>query len=147
MAEKNNKKGRVGDLSIGGFVLRLFAAFVLVAATYNPTQKSFVNWVQTGFADGTLGPEHLLAGIVLVIGWTVFVVASVRSLGMLGLVLGAVLLGAIVWFLIDLGILTAATSDSIVWISLVCLAALLAIGMSWSHLWRRITGQLEVDTD
>ncbi|MDZ7642989.1 MAG: DUF6524 family protein [Woeseiaceae bacterium] len=28
-----------------------------------------------------------------------------------------------------------------------CLAALLTIGVSWPHIWRRLTGQLEVDED
>jgi hypothetical protein len=31
------------------------------------------------------------------------------------------------------------------WVSMVCLALLLAIGMSWSHVRRRMTGQVDVD--
>jgi len=27
----------------------------------------------------------------------------------------------------------------------VCLAVLLAVGMSWSYIWRRLTGQVAVD--
>jgi len=33
------------------------------------------------------------------------------------------------------------------WVVLVCIAALLAIGLCWSHIWRRLTGQFEVDED
>jgi hypothetical protein len=31
------------------------------------------------------------------------------------------------------------------WVILLCLALLLAVGLSWSHVWRRLTGQYEVD--
>jgi hypothetical protein len=31
------------------------------------------------------------------------------------------------------------------WIALLCLSGLLAIGMSWSHVRRRLTGQIDVD--
>ncbi len=34
---------------------------------------------------------------------------------------------------------------SVTWISLVCLAALLTIGLSRAHIWRRLTGQFDVD--
>ena len=128
-------------------MIRLLAALVLVLATYNPTDWSFVGWVQKSMAAGTLGPEHLLVGIVIVIGWTIYGAASFRSLGVLGMILGAAFLGALVWLLIDFGLLSAGSAESVIWITLVCLAFLLAIGVSWSHIWRRVTGQLEVDDD
>jgi hypothetical protein len=31
------------------------------------------------------------------------------------------------------------------WIVLVGLAAILTVGLSWSHIWRRLTGQYTVD--
>ena len=97
--------------------------------------------------NGTLGPEHLVVGIVIIIGWVIYGAASMRSLGALGLILGSALLAALVWLLIDFGILSATSAESVTWIALVCLAALLAIGVSWSHIWRRLTGQYEVDDD
>jgi hypothetical protein len=33
------------------------------------------------------------------------------------------------------------------WVILVILSVMLAIGLSWSHVWRRLTGQFEVDDD
>ena len=143
--EKSNRSTR--DLTGGGFLIRLIAALVLVLATYNPTEWSFVGWVQTAMANGTLGPEHLFVGVILLIGWTIYGAASIRSLGLLGLVLGVLFFAALVWLLIDFGILSATSTDSVIWITLVCLAGLLAIGVSWSHIWRRVTGQVEVDDD
>jgi hypothetical protein len=46
---------------------------------------------------------------------------------------------------VELGWVHADSTSAIVWLSLIALATLLAIGMSWSHIWRRLSGQLEVD--
>jgi hypothetical protein len=92
-----------------------------------------------------LGPEHFVVGILLLIGWVILLTATQRSLGFLGLLLGGALLGGVVWLLVDTGWLNVSTLSSATWIALFCIAALLAIGLSWSHVWRRLTGQLEVD--
>ena len=149
MAKEKDQNRVSREFSPVGFVFRLVSAFVLVFATYNPTKWSFVGWVQTTLADETmsLGPEHLLVGVLIAIGWTIFGVASIRSLGVLGLILGGALLGALVWLLIDLGWLSAGSSESVTWIILACVASLMASGLSWSHIWRRLTGQFEVDED
>jgi hypothetical protein len=63
----------------------------------------------------------------------------------LGLILGGALLGGVVWLLMDLGVLSVSSFSSATWVSLFCIALLLAVGLSWSHVWRRLTGQFEVD--
>ena len=57
----------------------------------------------------------------------------------------AVLLGAIIWLLVDIGLLRAESVSAVTWIVLVAIAMILAIGVSWSHFWRRITGQINVE--
>lgn len=145
--EASNRKVSTREFSPTGFALRLAAAIALVFATYNPTQWSFIRWLRTSMAEGNVGPEHFLAGVLLAIGWTIYGAASIRSLGPLGLMLGGALLAALVWLLIDLNLLSADSAESVTWIVLTCLAALMAIGVSWSHIWRRLTGQFEVDDD
>jgi len=54
-------------------------------------------------------------------------------------------MGAIIWLLFDIGLLESHSVSAVTWISLICLALLLAIGVSWSHVWRRITGQINVE--
>ena len=146
MAEKD-RSSRSRDVTLSGFGLRLTAALVLVLATYNPTEYSFFDWVQRAIGDGNLGAMHVFVGILLVIGWTIYGAASYRSLGPVGLVLGAAFFAALVWLLIDFGILKLESAKTVTWIVLICLSGLLAIGVSWSHIWRRLTGQLEVDED
>ncbi len=148
MGKDNERQERSSrDLTIGGFVLRFVAALVLVLGTYNPSRYSTWSWVRDAFADGNIGPLHFFVIVLLLIGWTIYLVASFRSLGTLGMVLGALFFGALIWLLTDYGLLAADSLTSITWIILVCLAALLSIGVAGSHLWRRLTGQLEVDED
>ena len=127
------------------FVWRLLASLVLVAATYNPTDYSFVAWLRAATPENPLGPEHFVVGVALLIGWVILLAATQRSLGTFGLLLGGSLLGGVVWLLIDIGWLDIETVSSATWVGLLCVSVLLAVGLSWSHVWRRVTGQFEVD--
>lgn len=132
------------EFTFFGFLLRLACALLLVLATYNPTGYSAFHWIRDSVAEGNLGPEHFLAGVVLLIGWSILWIATWQALNTFGVVLAALALGALVWVLVDQGILMADSTSMITWISLVCLAVLLAIGLSWAHIWRRMTGQVEM---
>jgi len=147
--KEDSGRGIYREFSVGSFLWRLGAALILVLATYNPTRFSYYRWLMADMADGGggLGPEHFVVGIILVIGWTILAVATQKSLGTLGLVLAAALIGGIVWWLTDVGVIAVASVSALTWVSLVCLSVLLAIGLSWSHVWRRVTGQYEVDDD
>lgn len=135
------------EFNFVGFMWRFLASLFLVLVSYNPTEYNFWAWVMTALNNepSTLGPEHFVVGVVLMIGWVILLAATQRSLGMLGLMLGAMLLGGVVWLLVDLGWLNVATVSSATWVALLCIALLLAVGLSWSHVWRRLTGQFEVD--
>jgi hypothetical protein len=128
-----------------GILWRVLAPLAIVLATYNPSGYSFYTWFSDALAADALGGIHFLALVVLVICWSILVVATWNSLDLYGVVLIAALLGAIVWVLIDFGLLTADSTDAIAWIVLICGALVLAVGLSWSHVWRRLTGQLAVD--
>jgi hypothetical protein len=116
-------------------------------ATYNPSRVSYYHWLESGFTNGGLGPEHFVVGIILIAGWAMLVVATRNSLGTGGLVLVAALLGGIVWWLTDIGLFAVGSGAALSWVILACTAVLLAVGLSWSHIWRRVTGQVEVDND
>ena len=134
-----------GGLSAAGFFIRLFAALALVLLTYNPSGHSAYHWVSSAIADSAFGPLHLLLVGVLLAGWAIYWIATWRALGTLGVVLAAIILGAIIWLLYDIDLIQSRSATAIVWISLVALSFVLAIGVSWSHIWRRITGQINVE--
>ncbi|HEX9851375.1 MAG TPA: DUF6524 family protein, partial [Woeseiaceae bacterium] len=124
------------------------AALGLVLISFNPSGHSAYHWVVTAIGAGAFGPVHAIVLVLLLIGWVIFWVATWRSLDTFGVFLAFVALGTIVWLLIDFGIIAATTVSMLTWISLVCVAAVMALGLSWAHIWRRMTGQLNVeDTD
>ena len=129
------------------FFIRLFFALILVFATYNPTDYSFYHWASQSLEQG-LQPLMILCGVVLLIGWAIYIRATITSLGIIGLVLAFAFFGSLLWVVIDLGIVPANSIEIITYIILVLLSCVLSIGMSWSHIRRRMSGQLDVnDTD
>jgi len=133
------------EFGITGFLLRLVTTLVLVLATYNPSGWSFVHWVRNAISASDIGPAHFVAGVLLLIGWVILLTATQRSMGTLGLILEALLFGGLVWLLVDVGLLSIDSVSEFAWVVLVILAVMLAIGLSWSHVWRRLTGQLSTD--
>lgn len=127
----------------GGFFIRWVFAIILVFATYNPTEYSFVQWATD--ESTRFGPLIALAGIALLIGWLIFLRATFRSLGLIGIALGAALFGCLVWLMIDLGWLDMESTAAMTWAALVVMSILLAVGLSWSHVRRRVSGQFDVD--
>ncbi len=129
------------------FFIRLFFALILVFATYNPTDYSFYHWASQSLEQG-LQPLIIFCGVVLLIGWAIYIRATITSLGIIGLVLAFAFFGSLLWVVIDLGIVPANSIEIITYIILVLLSCVLSIGMSWSHIRRRMSGQLDVnDTD
>ena len=146
-SHKSSHSRTTSEFNFLSFVWRLLAALVLVTATYNPSDYSFVGWLRAATPENPLGPEHFVVGVALLIGWVILLAATQRSLGTFGLLLGGSLLGGVVWLLIDIGWLDIETVSSATWVGLLCVSVLLAVGLSWSHVWRRVTGQFEVDAD
>ena len=152
MAKENEKsadssRGVSKELNWAGFFMRLAATTVLVLATYNPSGWSFVHWLKQAFSNNGLGPEHFVIGIIILIGWIILLTATQRSMGTLGLILGVALFSGIVWMLIDIGVLSIDSVSELTWIVLIILSLMLAIGLSWSHVWRRLTGQFDTDDE
>lgn len=126
-----------------GFILRWLFAFVLVAATYNPTDYNFVRWA-FGNADVQLSMVAL-SGLVLLIGYIIYLRATLRSIGAFGMALILALVGAILWVLYDFGLLDLQNRTVTTWIGLFALSLVLGIGLSWSIVRRRLSGQTDVD--
>lgn len=131
------------EFNVGSFFARWLFAALLVFGTYNPTDYSYLSWV---LAEGTeFGPIVALVGVILLIAWIVFLRATFLSLGWLGICLGAALFACVLWLLVDVGLLSLESTSAITWLVLLVLSLILATGMSWSHIRRRLTGQFDVD--
>jgi len=131
------------QLNFSGFLLRAAFSLALVLLTFNPSGFSYVHMVSHGFPHVT--PFEIVCGILLLIAWIVFLGATLRSIGLFGMLLAFALFAALIWLVVSWGWVTLSDTHIITWIGLVILAIILAIGMSWSHLYRRWTGQATVD--
>jgi len=130
-------------LGFEGVVIRFVFALVLVFATYNPSTYSYFHWAEGSFPEFT--PALAICGLFLIISWGVYLRATFRSLGVIGLLLAAAFFASFVWLFYDLGWLQADNAGVMMWVVLVIVSLLLAIGMSWSHIRRRLTGQVDID--
>ena len=81
----------VEKFSTTSFLLRAAFALALVLLTYNPSGYSYVHLLQDGFPKIT--PVEAVAGILLLIGWFVFLGATLRSIGVPGMLLSFLGLG------------------------------------------------------
>jgi len=126
-----------------GFLLRWLCAFLLLTATFNPTEYNYVQWLRSyGGANVSIA---VLIGLVLLVGYIIYLRATLRSIGGFGMILVLSVVGAGVWVLYDLGILRLQDPSMNVWIGLIALSFVLAIGLSWSIVRRALSGQADVD--
>ena len=125
------------------FLLRWLIAFVLVTATWNPTPWNFVRWVTDNGMSSL--PITVLAGLVLLVGYIIYVRATLRSIGPVGMVLVVAVFAALIWVLIDMGIMNTGNSVINQWLAILIGSLVLGIGLSWSIVRRRISGQADVD--
>lgn len=130
-------------ITFTGVMLRFGFALALVLLTFNPTGFSYAHWFAKHFPQIT--PLIVLAGLVLLGGWIVFVRATMRSLGAGGVVLALLVAAALIWLFVSWGWIDLANAGALTWVTLVVTAIVLAIGLSWSHIRRRLSGQADVD--
>lgn len=127
----------------GGFLTRWIFAQILVLATFNPTNYSYFRWAEGAFE--TELPLVVFLGVVLLIGYIIFLRATLRSIGVIGIALIAALAGSLMWVLIDRGLLSLDDVGLLTWVGLIGVGLILGLGMSWSHIRRMLSGQLDVD--
>ena len=130
-------------ISWSGVIVRIVLALVLVMVTFNPSGWSFYHWITAPPAGITA--VKAFAAVLLLIGWLVCLRTAYVAIGLIGAVLLAILLATVVWMLIDYHIIDVAGRAAMVWIGLVIAGIVLGIGLSWSLIRTRATGQIEVD--
>lgn len=134
---------KTNTFSPASFFIRLAIALLLVFASYNPAGLSYYHWAITKIPDIT--PFMALVGLVLIIGWVVYIRATLRSLGIIGISLAVAFFGTLFWMIIDWGIVPADNIQAVTYIIQTILCFIMATGMSWSHIRRRMSGQLDAD--
>lgn len=126
-----------------GFILRWLCAFFLLSATFNPTPYNYISWVRS-YGNANLSIA-VLTGLLLGIGYIIYLRATLRSIGATGMVLVMALVGACLWVLYDFGVLRLDDRNFNLWLGLGALSFVLGIGLSWSHVRRMLSGQADMD--
>lgn len=126
-----------------GFLLRWLFAFVLLAATYNPTQYNFIRWAMGNYQQ--MLSICVLGGLILLVGYIIYLRATLRSIGLFGMLLVLAVAGTMIWVLFDQGLIDLANPTFNTWLAIVILSLVLAIGLSWSIVRRKLSGQLDID--
>lgn len=126
-----------------GILLRFLGAFGLLAATYNPTQWNYIRWVDANWPAQM--PLAIFLGLLLVVGFLIYVMSTMRAIGTLGVLMIAAILGAGLWVLTDWGVLSLENRNLNTWLGLIGLAVIMGLGLSWSIIRQRLSGQATVD--
>lgn len=126
-----------------GILLRWLGAFVLLAATFNPTPWNFIRWAEAHWASQM--PLTLLLGLLLGVGYLIYIGATLRSIGAFGVIVVAAVVGALIWVLMDWGVLNLQNTDLNLWLAIFALSVVLGVGLCWSILRQRLSGQASVD--
>ncbi|MEL6242701.1 MAG: DUF6524 family protein [Pseudomonadota bacterium] len=126
-----------------GILTRWLFALILLAATYNPTEYNYVRWV-VDYGSQNLSVA-VLFGLLLAVGYIIYLRATLRSIGAFGMMLVLAVVTALLWVLYDLGMLNLDNRNLNTWLGLLALSVVLGIGLSWSLVRRRLSGQADVD--
>jgi Na+/alanine symporter len=126
-----------------GFLIRWLFAFVLLAATYNPTQWNFVRRAMANYTD--MLSVTVLVGLVLFVGYIIYLRATLRSIGVFGMILVMAVAGTLIYVLFDQGSISLENPTVNTWLGIEILSIVLAIGLSWSIVRRKLSGQADVD--
>ena len=125
------------------FIIRFIFATIVVFATYNPEGYSYYHWIKDEFPTFTV--YQALIGVMLVIGWIILIRATLGSLGAIGITLAVAFFGLLIWLVFDVFNIPRDSVRVMSYIVQVLIVCVLSIGVSWSHIRRRISGQVDTD--
>lgn len=124
--------------SLHRFIVQWVACLALVMLTYNPFGRSFYHWTLESPEDLFL---KLAVGLGLLFVYVFLIWVIFSSVGRSGL-----LVGALLWLLTVYQLLEWLPTETPVlrqFVSLACLATLLAVGLAWPSITTRLSGQIQ----
>lgn len=130
-------------MKTSGFILRWLFAILIVLITYNPTGYSLIHWLWP--LNNEQLPLKILALLVMIVLYLIFLRATFRSIGLLGITLAFAVSGTLVWLFIDQGWMSVDNYTALTWILLIVIGTIQGIGISWSHIRKKLTGQFDTD--
>jgi len=133
----------MGNFSLMGVLWRVAFSLALVFLTFNPSGHSYFHWLADGFPS--IQPAKAVTGILLLGAWLFFVRSTFNALGGLGVGLLVALFASITWWMASQGWVSLDNRAMMAWVVLAILGIVLGIGMSWSLIRQKASGQSSVD--
>ena len=124
------------------FWLWLLILTILCYAAWNPSGYSVYHML---IGDGAATSTKLLVGVVFFIIFGLFSNATYRALGKWGLTLYLVLVGSVLYFLYEHGMLKKENAGILMDVAPFMIALLLAVGSQGAKIYRAITGRVVVE--
>ena len=128
---------------MGAIVPRVAFAVALVLFTWNPSGWSYVDWALRD--RSAFDAVKAFVGVLLLGGWIFCWRSAWVSLGAVGIVLVAALLATVVGMLLQFHLVEPGSTQTLLWIVLVAIGIVLGVGLAWSKVRQRATGQVEAD--
>ncbi|WP_395376249.1 DUF6524 family protein [Marinicella sp. W31] len=126
-----------------GFLIRWLVALLLVSLTFNPSSYSLFHWLWP--LNNEMVPLKALVCLIFVIFYVVYLRATFRSMGLLGIFLVMAFCAILIWLFADQGWLDYKNSTIMGWVMIVIIGTVMGIGISWSHWRKKISGQFDTD--
>lgn len=133
-------KKRHSRFGFSDILLRFFALFCLMLISYNPYGFSIVAWIQSDLSPFSIGCSLIVIAIWGVVLWMAYL-----GIGKLGGLLVMGILLVLLWMASSAGVTVFESFEGAVFTIEIFVSMLLAIGLSWAHLRRRISGQFSTD--
>lgn len=125
------------------FLIRFVFALIVVFSSYNPEGYSYYHWIAEALPAFSVFKAFV--GVILLIGWIILIRATIGSLGLFGIIIATAFFGLAIWLIVDVLGLSTSSFRVISYIIEIMLASVLSIGVSWSHVRRRVSGQVDTD--
>ncbi|GAB4179911.1 MAG: hypothetical protein OHK0024_18410 [Thalassobaculales bacterium] len=126
--------------SWSSFLVRWLGVAFTVFATYNPSGYSFWHWATASWGEWTL---KYFAGILLFTAYVVYFRFTVRSIGWFGMSLVVAIVVGLAWVLVDHDWIDLGMPGVLPAIVLAIVVTVFAVGLSWSHVRTRLSGQVD----
>lgn len=128
-------------VTTAGFIVRMLLALFTVFGTYNPFGYSYYHWIgMEGAGHWTL---KLFVGTLIAFLIYTHILATYRSMKLVGVLLVGLVQVTTVWALWDYGLLDLGNPTVVTLTLLTSVAATLGTGFCWSLVRYRLSGQVD----
>lgn len=128
-------------MTTAGFIVRMLLTLFVVFGTYNPSGYSYLHWI--GMEDAGHWTLKLFVGTILAFLIYTHILATYRSMKLIGAVLVGMIHITMVWVLWDHDLLDFSNPTTVTLTLLSGVAAILGMGFCWSLVRYRLSGQVD----